>query len=316
MSVAAAQDWDGVFVLDRYCMVELQFWKGNLRSVYSKTVSDLAFPLICIYSDASNVACAGHIAGNDVHAHRMFTEAERQESSTYRELLAVQFVLSSFSWFLPNCRVKWFTDSQGAARIVQVGSMNFNLQKLAFDIFSLCFKVGIYLDIQWVPRSLNEKADFLSKIVDYDDWKLAPGFCRQLDELWGLFTVDCFATHYNKKVSKCFSRLWNPGTAGVDAFFQDWQHENCLVVPPVVLLSKVLIFMFRCNVRGTLVVPYWPSAPFWPLLVHKFWDFVVDYSFFEGRLALRQGRNTSSSFRFSLLGRLNPCCESSIFSER
>ena len=152
MSVAAAQDWDGVFVLDRYCMVELQFWKGNLRSVYSKTVSDLAFPLICIYSDASNVACAGHIAGNDVHAHRMFTEAERQESSTYRELLAVQFVLSSFSWFLPNCRVKWFTDSQGAARIVQVGSMNFNLQKLAFDIFSLCFKVGIYLDIQWVPR--------------------------------------------------------------------------------------------------------------------------------------------------------------------
>ena len=30
------------------------------------------------------------------------------------------------------------------------------------------------------------------------------------------------------------------------------------------------------------------------LLVHKFWDFVADYSFFEGRLALRQGRNTNS----------------------
>ena len=37
---------------------------------------------------------------------------------------------------------------------MQVGSMNFNLHKLASDIFSLCFKVGIYLDIQWVPRSL------------------------------------------------------------------------------------------------------------------------------------------------------------------
>ena len=75
-----------------------------------------------------------------------FAEAERQESSTYREPLAVQFVLSSFSSFLPNSRVKWFTDSQGAARIVQVGSMNFNLHKLASDIFSFCFKVGIYLD--------------------------------------------------------------------------------------------------------------------------------------------------------------------------
>ena len=34
------------------------------------------------------------------------------------------------------------------------------------------------------------------------------------------------------------------------------------------------------------MVPYWPSAPFGPLLVYRFWNFVVDYLFFEGRLAL------------------------------
>ena len=55
MSVVAAQDWDSVFPLDSYCIVELQFWKNNLCSVNSKTVSDLAFPFISIYSDASNV---------------------------------------------------------------------------------------------------------------------------------------------------------------------------------------------------------------------------------------------------------------------
>ena len=43
MSVAAAQDWDSVFPLDRYCMVEFQFWKNNRRSVKSKIVSNLAF---------------------------------------------------------------------------------------------------------------------------------------------------------------------------------------------------------------------------------------------------------------------------------
>jgi len=41
------------------------------------------------------------------------------------------------------------------------------------------------------------------------------------------------------------------------------------------------------------VVRYWLSSPFWPLLVHKFWNFVVDYSLFKGRLALHQGRNTN-----------------------
>jgi nicotinamide mononucleotide adenylyltransferase len=106
MSVAAAQDWDSVFLLDRYCVVELEFWKNNLRSVNTRSVSDSVTPFVSIYSDASDVACAGHIDGKDICAHRMFTEAERQESSTYRELLAVQFVLSSFSSFLPNSRVK------------------------------------------------------------------------------------------------------------------------------------------------------------------------------------------------------------------
>ena len=294
MSVAAAQDWDSLVTLDRYCLAELQFWKININSVNTKSVSDGHFPASSIYSDASNVACAGHIAGRDVYAHRMFTEAERKESSTYRELLAIQFVLVSFSSFLSHSKVKWFTDSQGAAKIVQVGSMKFNLHKLAFDIFSFCFKFGIDLDIQWIPRSLNDKADYLSKIVDRDDWELAPETFHQLNDHWGPFTLDCFATSYNKKVDKFFSRFWNPDTSGVDAFFQDWSGENCLVVPPVVLLSKVLIFMFRCNASGTLVAPCWPSAPFWPLLVHRFWKFVIDYEYFEGASALRQGRNTSS----------------------
>ena len=130
---------------------------------------------------------------------------------------------------------------------------------------------------------------------DCELWRLGAcprGFSatgRPLEAIYGWL----LCTHDNK-VPQYFSRFWNPGTAGVDAFFQDRRHEDCLVVPPVVLLSKVLIFMFRYNGTGTLVVPYWPSAPFWPLLVHKFWDFVIDCSFFEGWLALRQDRNTNS----------------------
>ena len=85
--------------------------------------------------------------------------------------------------------------------------MNFNLHKLASDILSFCFSSRIDLDIEWVPRSLDEKADYLSKIVDYDDWQPAPEFFHQLDELWGPFIVDCFATHYNRKVPNYFSRF-------------------------------------------------------------------------------------------------------------
>ena len=135
--------------------------------------------------------------GKDVFAHRMLTNAERAQSSTYRELAAILFVLNALRPFLSSSCVKWFTDNQGVARIVQVGSMHFELHLLASDIFSFCYNHGIKLEIDWVLRSLNDKADYLSKTVDYDDWEIVPEIFQLLDSRLGPHTADCFATFYN-----------------------------------------------------------------------------------------------------------------------
>ena len=34
----------------------------------------------------------------------------------------------------------------------------------------ICVLHGIYIKPEWVPRSRNEQADYLSRIVDFDDW--------------------------------------------------------------------------------------------------------------------------------------------------
>ena len=39
--------------------------------------------------------------------------------------------------------------------------------------------------------------------------------------------------------------------------------EVCWLVPPLYLVSHALCL---CNAQGTLIVPFWKSAPFWPLL--------------------------------------------------
>ena len=169
--------------------------------------------------------------------------AERTQSSTYRELAAILFVLNALRPFLSSSRVKWFTDNQGAARIVQVGSMHFDLHLLASDIFSICYNYGINLEIDWVPRSLNDKADYLSKIFNSMIGKL---FLR-FSNLW---TVDGGPTL--STVSLLFTILKFQDSflgSGIQVhlawthFFQTWQGKNCWVVPPVVLLSKVLRFM-------------------------------------------------------------------------
>ena len=191
MSVAAAQDWDTPSPLDRYCIVELEFWKDSLRRLNSRDLFSCNPPFISVYSDASDVACGGHILGKDICAHRMFTNAERTQSSKYRELASILFVLKALRPFLSSSREKWFTDNQMAARIVQVGCMHFEMHLLASDIFSFCYNHGINLEIDWVPRSLNDKADYLSKIVDYDYWEIVPKIFQLLDSRWGPHTVDC-----------------------------------------------------------------------------------------------------------------------------
>jgi hypothetical protein len=70
---------------------------------------------------------------------------------------------------LANQRVKWFTDNQGVVSIVSKGSMKSDLQSFAMAIYKICMINSVVLDIEWIPRYENEKADFLSRILDYDD---------------------------------------------------------------------------------------------------------------------------------------------------
>ena len=86
------------------------------------------------------------------------------------------YSLKAFGPILLNSRVKWFTDSQSSVRIVEVGSMQFSLHTLAISIFEFCIRNNIELSVQWIPRSLNQKADSVSKFMDIDDWQITSEF--------------------------------------------------------------------------------------------------------------------------------------------
>ena len=163
----------------------------------------------------------------------MWTENESFQSSTWRELSVIEFALQSFASVLEGSHVKWFTDSQAAAKIVEVGSTKLGFHKMARRIFDICIRSGIQLEVQWIPRTMNQQADYISRFIDTDDWQLIDEFFLFLDGCWGPHSADCFANYYNHKLPKYFSRFWNPNTSGADFFFQPHRRENCLVVPPV-----------------------------------------------------------------------------------
>lgn len=64
---------------------------------------------------------------------------------------------------LTGSHVKWFTDNQAAVKIVEMGSMTLELQKMAISIFNICIDHSITLDIQWIPREMNTSTYSLKK---------------------------------------------------------------------------------------------------------------------------------------------------------
>lgn len=296
LSIACAEHWDTNSPLDRYCIEELMFWHNNLRNIKVRNCFlESTKPHCIVYSDASNTGCGAVITIDKDHiCHRLWDSCEVSKSSTWRELQAIAFALQSFSPLVSSSHVKWFTDNQAAAKIVEIGSMKFDLHILALEIFQTCVVNNIKLDIEWVPRSENEKADAISRFIDTDDWQITEEFFQTLEIRWGPHTIDCFATYYNAKLARFFSRFWNPGAHGIDFFVQDLQGENCLLVPPVVILPRVLHYMYVQKALGTIVAPLWRSASFWPLIQRKYSAYVKDYVVELGGVALKHGRNTNS----------------------
>ena len=88
-----------------------------------------------------------------------------------------------------------------------------------------------------------------------------------LNKSWGPHSIDRFASNLNKKCNRFNSRWWCPGTEAVDTFSQNWAKECNWLVPPPRLILKTLNKMQKDKAKGTLVVPMWRSAPFWPFLI-------------------------------------------------
>ena len=70
----------------------------------------------------------------------------------------------------------WFNDNQNVARIIDFGSPKLPLQEEARRIFHIYVLRGISIEPEWVPRASNEQADYLSRIVDPDDWSVSLPF--------------------------------------------------------------------------------------------------------------------------------------------
>ena len=105
--------------------------------------------------------------------------------------------------------------------IVLHGSRKPILQEETFAIFTTGVNNQIRQEPEWIPREENEFADYLSRIVDHDDWMLNPAVFQELKCYVGPHTIDRCADVHNRQLERFNSQYLNPWSEAVDAFTCD-----------------------------------------------------------------------------------------------
>ena len=67
--------------------------------------------------------------------------------------------------------------------------------------------------MEWITRTQNDKADFLSRICDSDDWGLSWNTFQNIDLVWGVHSIDRFANYLNAKLPR-FKEAQNSNKPG------------------------------------------------------------------------------------------------------
>ena len=229
------------------------------------------------------VESVAKLARTGIEFRGELTREQQEKSSTWREGYGLERLVDFAAPFLKGMRLKVNLDNialvfglGGSVRNfeekVYGGSKKYDIQKLLRKIIDRCIKDDITMLANWVPRDENERADYLSKMTTHYDFALGRWSFRRCEQAWGPHSIDRFSSSDTVLVSsgRYNARFLQAGEAegceGIDAFNYDWSGENNWCHAPFKLIGQVVNHMRSCGATGTILVPMWKKAAWWPLL--------------------------------------------------
>ena len=138
---------------------------------------------------------------------------------------------------------------------------------MAQQIWEWCSDRSIWITASYLPGSQNVDADFMSrKFNDNIEWMLNRDIFSEIVQRFGKPDIDLFASRINTQLPVYVSWKPDPSAWAIDAFSLDWGNLNFYAFPPFNLISKCLQKIRSDRAQGLLVVPNWPTQPWFPIL--------------------------------------------------
>ena len=245
---------------------DFYWWISTLSQSYiSKSL--LPFSPTCeIFSDAS-LSGWGASRGK-IKTHGWWSNSEKCEHINFLELKAVEYALRCFASDLRSQEILLRVDNTTAlAYINKMGSIRIpKLAELARSIWRWAENRNLHLFASYISSADNFIADFDSRVISAEtEWSLADDAFKKIEDVFGPCDIDLFATNINTKCENFISWFPDPFASAVDAFTREWSNFKFYAFPPFAIISRVLRRIILDNAQGVVVVPWWPSQPWFPL---------------------------------------------------
>lgn len=258
--------YDAKITLSSKLTVDFKWWLQNVKTSI-QTFGAKSFSLE-IFCDASTTGWGGF--SNGKKAHGFWRSGENKLHINLLELKAIAYSLKCFARNKQNINILLRSDNITAiASINRMGSVRFpNLNKEARIIWQFCEKRNLFIYATYIQSKKNTIADKESRIKSIEtEYELSEIAYKKVVSFFGNPEIDLFASYTNSKCNKFISWGPDPYSVSIDAFSINWD-QFFYAFPPFSLVPKVLQKIVKNQACGILVVPYWPSQPWYPLFIN------------------------------------------------
>jgi hypothetical protein len=258
--------------------LELIWWVENIDDSFN--VLTEPSPNFRLQSDASGLGWGATDGTTSIGGQ--WNEIEKQKAVNneinFLELLAVFLAVKAFCSHRQNTTILVQVDNTTAVAYINGmgGSKSVNCNLLARDLWAWCIVRNIWIQAVHIPGVLNVVADTKSRKFNLQtEWKLNVDIFKRLCHIFGTPSIDLFASRLNAQLARYISWHPDPEAESVDAFSVNWGVENFYAFPPFCLISKCLQKIFTEQATGLLIVPYWPTQPWFARCVQMLVDIPV-----------------------------------------
>ena len=264
-------NFDSIMTLSAQSKTELTWWIDNVLTA-SKPISH-GNPDLTLTTDASNLGWGAVCGGTSTGG--FWSLEEQGNHINFLELKAVLLGLKSLCSAFSGKHILVQSDNTTAVAYINAmgGIKSIPSNEMAIVIWDWCLNHNIWLSATHIPGSKNIQADKESRVLkESTEWSLSLEVFNVIQERWGKFDIDLFASRLNFKVPRYVSWRPDPGAQFINAFLMNWKPYYFYAFPPFSLLATFLQKIEQDQSTGILIVPMWTTQPWFTLLLNLLTD--------------------------------------------